>query len=180
MTQTFVVGVDEDVGGVEVPVYVRDVVIVVRRQGVVGQELRVELADVRQHQPPGKLQHLPAEVCGEGGDAGPDRRSQRRGEPVVLEKRHPLVTASRVQRAEDLIKCAAHDRNEATRRHVGSEQRLQRPDLGLAHRGVGVLQAGPVAQVDKTTDTGRVVAEYGFDLLEGDPLLGDGAVRGPA
>ena len=95
----------------------------------------------------------------------------------MLEKRHPLVTGSRVQRAEDLIKCTAHDRNEATRRHVGSEQRLQRPDPGLAHRGVGVLQAGPVAQVDETTDTGRVVAEYGFDLLEGDPLLGDGAVR---
>ena len=95
----------------------------------------------------------------------------------MLEQGHALVAGRRVERAEDFFECAPHDRNEATRCRLGGEHRLQRPDLALAHGGVGVLETGPVAQVDEATDAGGVVAEHGLDLLEGDPLLGDGAVR---
>jgi hypothetical protein len=95
----------------------------------------------------------------------------------VLEKRHAFEACGCVERAEDFLKGAPHDGNEAMRRRVGSEHRLQRPDLALAHGGVGVLETGPVAQVDEAADTGGVVAEHRLDLLEGGPLLGDGAVR---
>ena len=95
----------------------------------------------------------------------------------MLEKRHAFVAGRCVERAEDIFKGAPHDRDEAPRCRIGGEHRLQRPDPALAHGRVGVLEAGAVAQVDEAADAGGVVAEHRLDLLEGDPLLGDRAVR---
>jgi hypothetical protein len=172
-----VVGVDQDVGGVEVAVHIGHVVVVVRRQPVVGQEVVVELADVGQRHPSGEVEHLLAGISSDGGDTVADRRPKFRRELVVLEKRHAFVAGRGVERAEDFFKGAPHDRDDAARCRIGGEHRLQRVDLALSHGGVGVLEAGPVAQVGEAADAGGVVAEHALDLLEGGPLLGDGAVR---
>ena len=108
-----VVGVDQDVGRVEIAVHVRHVVVVLRWQRVVGQEVLVEAADVGQRHPAGELEHLRPRLRGDGGDTGPHRRCPFGGELVVLEKRHPLVAGRRVQRAEDLVEGGLHGGDDA-------------------------------------------------------------------
>jgi hypothetical protein len=44
-----------------------------------------------------------------------------------------------------IFKCGSHSSDDAARRRAGGEQRLQCPDLPLAHGGVGVLESGPLA-----------------------------------
>jgi hypothetical protein len=158
-------------------VHVGHVMVVVRRQPVVGQEVLVELADVRQRRPSREMEHLLTGVGSDGGDAVADRRPTVGRELIVLEKRHAFIAGRGIERAQDFFKGAPHDGDDAARCHIGGEHRLQRPDLALAHGGVSVFEAGPVAQVGEAADAGGVVAEHGLDLLEGDPLLRDGTVR---
>lgn len=64
---------------------------------------------------------------------------------------------------------------QVTCRHVGGEHRLR--SLNLAHGSVRVLEAGPIAKVSEATDTRGDFPNTSSTRFEGNPFLGNEAIR---